>query len=154
MQCNLGRAATEAVISEIVSKGFLSGPTVIMRKCDAQMIAFLQEKGFLSNDELRSALHKGICACGRSCYENHIARPSVTPPDHTLSPEALGYACLHEEITPHEATLIRFNHDETLTGYLRNADGFLEKVLSQIIEIATRPDRERSVFHDPCSCHD
>lgn len=154
MLCNLSRVATEAVISELMKGTFLSGPMVIMRKCDAQLIAFLQERGSLSKEALRSALHKGICACGRSCYEHHIARPSVTPPDHTLSPEALGYACRHGTVTSAEATRIRFEPGETLREYVEKAENFLEKVLSQITEITIRPDRERSVFHDPCSCHD
>jgi len=153
MLCNLSRVATEAVISEIVRGGFLSGPMVLMRKCDAQLIAFLQEKGSLSNEALRSALHKGICACGRSCYEDHIARPSFTPPDHTLSPEALGYACRHGIVTSVEAARIRFDHGETLREYVEKTENFLEEVLSQITEIAIRPNRERSVFYDPCSCH-
>lgn len=114
---------------------------------------FLLENGFLDPEALRSAVHEGICTLGRRCFDRHIAHPNILP-DHTLSPEALGYACRHGTVTAEEAACIRFDHDETLGKYVEKAEDFLEKVLTQITKIATQPDREQSAFHDPCSCHD
>lgn len=79
-----------------------------------------------------------------------------TYPDHTQSPRAFGYACLHGRVSQKEARLIMFDHGESLYEYRNNATGFLESVMEQIARIATSPESKPFKFDssDPCLCHD
>ena len=156
MFCNLNRAASVVVINELNYGEFLSGSRVNMRKRDALLIQFLIESGCLSDQSLRDAVHIGICNCGYRCFKTHIANPMLTRPDHTRSPQALGYAYLHGKVSQKEARLIMFDHGESLYEYRNNASGFLESVMEQIAQIATSPEPEsfQPQMYDPCSCHD
>jgi len=148
----LNRVARQAVISKLKEGEFLSGPHITMGWDDAKLIGFLEKHAFLSPADLREAVHVGICNCGRRCYEKHVGRQIY--PDQALSPESLGYACLVGAVSKDEARQIQFDHGETLSEYLKNANGFLDRILMQIQALATQPEPIRSTFTDPCSCHD
>lgn len=108
------------------------GRVVIGREKDALLMKWVFEHEYVLKEDLAKAVHDRLCAIGREAYEWHVRAPIVNYPDHSASPEALGYAILHGVVSDEEAKRIRFDHGETAKEYRKMAEGLCEKVMEQL----------------------
>lgn len=100
---------------------------------DALLMKWVLEQHYVSEEDIAKAVHDGLCRSGRENYEWHIRAPSMNAPDHSDSPEALGYAILHGTVSDEETKQIYFDHGETAEGYRKMAEGLHKKVMRQLV---------------------
>lgn len=119
------------VCRELAERLTLNDTRVQLRRGDAVLLKVLLDGGFLSEKDCREAVHKGLVQCGVQMFV-YLQRCSWAYPDHVLSPQALGYAILHEGVTAEQVATIRFDHGETSEQYCENARTLLDTVMEQL----------------------
>lgn len=144
------------VLSKIQNDLVLSFNRVIMSEKDTLLLKWMIESHYISETKLSAAVHLGLCNLGRKCYLwcQNGSSFRINYPDHSLSPEAFGYAIRQGAITPEEAATIRFDHNETLEGFIAGGDGLLESVMEQLAEGVLPFKTADSTDSDSCFCHD
>lgn len=93
-----------------------------------EILARALTKGLITEDQLRNAVHEGLCAEGRRCYTKHISNPRAFPTYH-WSAEALGYAIKHGRVTDDETAFIIFRHNDTIAHLLNLSEKLLEHAM-------------------------
>lgn len=101
-------------------------------KEDSLLMKWVFEHKYIPEGDISKAVHERLCAIGRKMYEKHIRAPLTNYPDHSASPEALGYALLHGIISADEALMIHFDHNETVDMYRKKAEKLHESVMQQL----------------------
>ncbi len=149
---NIRKKGIDVVLSSLKDRRLLYQGQLMISKEDAEVILWLLEKGWFTEKQLRDALHEGICICGESSFREHMERGEK--PDLTYSPHALGYAIIHDKISKKDAQRIKFDHGETVEQYKEMASGLLERVFTQIEQIATAPEKVYPPHSSDCCCCD
>lgn len=136
----MGLRATDVptILNELRSGSHIVGDLFLIQPAYARALVEHVQEGRLRLNEVRVAIHVGIVKCGRRCYEDH--RLLKIPPSHTYSGEAIGYACLHREITEEEAQLMKFLPNDSLGNWMRYGSDLLDKIIIRIYEQAAKPD--------------
>ncbi len=138
MGLEINEANIPEIFKELRSGTYIFGEIVLVQPAYARIIVRLLKEGKMDLLKTREAIHEGILRCGRRCFEDHI-RLSI-PPTHTHSPEAIGYACLHGEITKEEAQQINFLYGGSLSKYMKYGFDLLDQLVKCIHEQAKKPD--------------
>lgn len=128
-----------AILNELRSGAHIFGEMMLIQPKYARMIVEHLNEGRISHQNMRAAIHEGILRCGRQCFNDHV-RLSI-PPTHTYSPEAIGYACLHNEITEEEASKINFPYGGSLGEYMKYGFFLLDRLEEHIRMKAKMPDK-------------
>lgn len=136
----MGLRATDVptILSELRSGNHIFGELILIQPAYARAIVEHVQEGRIRFNEMRVAIHIGIVKCGRRCFEDHVSLK--VPPSHTYSGEAIGYACLHGEITKKEAAQMEFLSGDSLGNWMEYGSDLLDKIVDRIYEQATKPD--------------
>lgn len=153
---SLGESFTSAVLQDLSEQLNVFETRVLLSPNQFTFIKRMLDRGDLSLDQVRDAVHEGLLRRGREMYQQHI-RLRIAP-DHLDSPQALGYAIQHGRITESETKRIRFDHHETLEEYRAYADGLLECMTEQIANklptVGSMGGRLGNLDDDECfECH-
>lgn len=145
---------SEAILNRIRTRMDLWGnnQVVVGTAKDALLMKWVFENEYVPKDDIAKAVHERLCEIGRGVYEWHIAAPLIRYPDHSVSPEALGYAILHGAVSVEEARMIRFDHGETADEYRKMAEGLHESVVRQLAAGNTYFSIPKLSGSDDCCC--
>ena len=126
-----------------------------LEKDTQKIFLALYYAGIFSEDEIKEVLHKRILDSGRGAYDEVL---SGVYPDHSSSPESLGYLMKHS-LTPKEISRIHFDHGEKPEDYLKKSEGFLDVVFKSVIkpipeesETVKLPSFIPCADGGPCTC--
>lgn len=108
---------------------FRDSISVSINESERRLFLTLLELGYLTEEEFMKAIRVGICAKGIESYIDHIK--CGTPPYHTWSPEALGYAFAQGCISMEEAAKIVFDDNKTIEYYMHLGQDFDQKLRNQ-----------------------
>jgi len=125
--------ALENAILGIISSRLTLGPNGrVSIGCEkyAQLMKWVMDNNFISNEEISAVVHRRICQLGRREYEWCVKM--ARHPDHVTSREALGYAMRHYELSKDEVARIPFDHGETTFSYTGGARDLLKDVMHKI----------------------
>lgn len=136
----MGLRTTEvlAILNELRSGDHIFGELILVQPAYARAIIEHIQEGRMRLNEVRTAIHVGIIKCGRRCFEDHVSLK--IPPSHTYSGEAIGYACLHGEITKKEASQMEFLPGDSLKNWMWYGSDLLNKIVDRIYEQASKHD--------------
>jgi len=135
MRISLKKKLEGAILSAITENLCLIWNDVayIGDRNDARLVQWLLENDYIPEWKIRQAVHSAVCATGKAIFERHCEAPNSGYPDDCLqSPSALGYAIWKGVVTPEEATLIKFDHGETVDDYIAMAENLIDKVMDQL----------------------
>ena len=94
------------------------------------LLSAILKLGHLPFDDLKPAVHKGICRHGKEMWE---ALRVYKYPDHVPSPEALSYALRCGVISDRNARRIEFDNGESLEEFKARSGKLLHEVLERLI---------------------
>lgn len=110
----------------------------------------LYKKGVFSEEEVKARIHERLIEIGKRTYQEILRG---TRPDHTLSPESLGYIIKHGILSAEEISLIDFDHNETADEYVMRAEDALNKVFGIVVSpIPEKYSNVEGVSFEPCDC--
>lgn len=107
-------------------------------KQDTVLIQWVIQHNYIEHNAIAEAVHEAICRNGREVFEWHRRSPRNYP-DHSHSPQALGYAIAYGALTDEEIRLISFDHGETAETYRKMSEGLYETVMSQLGGVYSSP---------------
>jgi hypothetical protein len=146
---------------EFISKGnwysdFL-GRRISFSEENEILLKWLIQNERLGKNELEEAIHKGLCVTGRTAYLWTRRDPLLNRPDHSLAPDAIGWALMHKAITYEEALIMKFDHGETIESYIKSAYDLLDWAVAEFrkpyVPFIFEPSKSLDEV-DACCAHD
>ncbi len=136
----------------------LFGMRVAVEEGDDLLLRWLIQNGIIKKTEFEQAIHQGLCACGRRCYLWTQNNPALNRPDHSLAPEAIGWALMHKAISYEEGLLMKFDHGETIESYILSAYDLLDWAIAEFnkpyVPDLFEPSKSLHKDADSCCLHD
>lgn len=131
----------KSAVLDSIKRLSIYGRVISWSNENVKVLTMLLNEKVVSQEEIEQAVHERLINAGRSSWGEVMGG---TYPDHTTSPEALGYALRYGVFTKTDERAIRYDHGDTKESFIASSEGMKESIVRQLLtEKPTPPVTEK-----------